>query len=52
LLDHGGRVTPEIDGVGEPGDGEFEFALGGRDIERGVGVIGVDGVSWGEGEAC
>lgn len=35
----------EVDGVGEPGDAKFEFALGGFDIEGVSGVPGVDGVA-------
>jgi len=32
LLAHGGGVVTVVDGVGEPGDAEFEFAFCGFDI--------------------
>jgi hypothetical protein len=32
LLDHGVWVLAEVDGVCEPGDTEFEFALCGLDV--------------------
>tara|TARA_R110002060_G_scaffold38371_1_gene49608 strand:- start:944 stop:1144 length:201 start_codon:yes stop_codon:yes gene_type:complete len=45
LLDHGGGVVAVVDWVGEPGDAEFEFALGGFDVEGVGGIPGVDGVA-------
>lgn len=45
LRDHGGGVVTVVNGVGEPGDAEFEFTLSGFDVE-GVGrVPGVDAVT-------
>ena len=38
LCDHGLGVAAKVDGVGEPGDGEFELAFAGFD------VFGVGGV--------
>lgn len=35
LLAYGGGVGAVVDRVGEPGDGEFEAALGGGDVVRG-----------------
>lgn len=36
---------PVVDGVREPRDAEFEFALRGFDVERVGGIPGVDGVA-------
>lgn len=41
LLAHGGGVGAVVDGVGEPGDGGFEAALGGGAVVRGGCVKGV-----------
>lgn len=46
LRDHGCGVVAVVDGVCEPGDAEFEFALRGFDVERVGGVPGVDAVAW------
>ena len=34
-----------VDGIGEPGNGEFEFAFGGFDVEGVSGVPGVGGIA-------
>jgi hypothetical protein len=45
LFAHGGWIIAEVDGVGEPGDGEFEFAFGGFHVEGVVRVPRVDTVT-------
>lgn len=46
LLSHGSRVFTKIDGIGEPGNTEFEFAFGGFDVLRIFWVPGVDSVTY------
>ena len=46
LGDHARGVAAVIDGVGEPGDGEFELALTGGDVGGGGWVVGLGPVAW------
>lgn len=45
LLLHRLRVGAEVDGVGEPGDGELDLAVAGLDILWVLRIPGVDGVT-------
>lgn len=45
LLAHRGRVVAQVDGVGEPGDGELDLAVGSLDVPGIPGVVGVGGIA-------